>query len=71
VTFAEVYPSLLRAQPRRGEVKDQAQVRTLAEHFASLDGAGELAELLTEPLDADAGAIEAALREEGWILGVR
>jgi hypothetical protein len=32
-----------QAGPRAGEVKDLAQVRTLAEHFAKLDEAGKLA----------------------------
>ncbi|MDO9432900.1 MAG: cobalamin biosynthesis protein CbiG, partial [Phenylobacterium sp.] len=40
VVVAEVYPSLYKAQPQPGEVKDQAQVRVAAEHFARLDETG-------------------------------
>ncbi len=66
---AEVYPSLFKATPAPGEVKDQAQVRATAEHFARLDEAGKLgaafgpAAPLADPLR---GEIET---EEGWILG--
>ena len=66
---AEVYPSLVKATPAAGEVKDQAQVRTTAEHFARLDETGKLGAAfgpsasVAEPLRAQ---IEA---EEGWILG--
>ena len=45
ILHAEIYPSLLRAQPTPGEVKDAAQVRRLAAHFAALDEAGQLADL--------------------------
>ncbi len=68
VVIAEVYPSLLKPTPAAGEVKDLAQVRALAEHFAKLDEAGKLAGLFAAPKAADE-VIEAAQAEEGWILG--
>lgn len=68
VVIAEVYPSLLKAAPVAGEVKDLAQVRAQAEHFAKLDEAGKLAALFAGP-KADDEVIEAATTEEGWILG--
>jgi len=71
VSIAEVYPSLWPAAAAEGEVKDRAQVRGLAARFAALDRAGELAALFAPPLEANTAQIEAALREEGWILGVR
>ena len=58
--IAEVYPSMLPLSPLEGEVKDQAQVRTLEAH-------------LREPGVLD-GYLAAALPEsayrEGWILGL-
>ena len=68
VVIAEVYPSLLKAVPAAGEVKDLAQVRAQAEHFAKLDEAGKLAALFAGPKAADE-VVEAAQSEEGWILG--
>jgi hypothetical protein len=68
VVLAEVYPSLLKPQVAAGEVKDLAQVRALAEHFAKLDEAGKLAALFAAPKASDE-VIEAAQAEEGWILG--
>ena len=66
---AEVYPSLLKVQPAAGEVKDLAQVRATAEHFAKLDEAGKLAELFAAPKAAAPDVLVDAEREEGWILG--
>lgn len=68
VVIAEVYPSLIKPTPGPGEVKDLAQVRALAEHFAKLDEAGKLAALFAAPKAADE-VVEAAQSEEGWILG--
>lgn len=66
--FAEVWPSMLPAKPENGEVKDAAQVRTLAAHFAALDEQSKLAALFgpKKGQDAHAAIVEG---EEGWILG--
>ncbi|KRA59332.1 cobalamin biosynthesis protein CbiG [Caulobacter sp. Root655] len=69
VVIAEVYPSLIKATPAAGEVKDAAQVRALAEHFAKLDEAGKLAALFGPSKDAPADVVRDAETEEGWILG--
>lgn len=69
VVVAEVYPSLLKAAPAPGEVKDLAQVRELAEHFAKLDEAGKLTALFAAPKGLDEDALAVAETEEGWILG--
>ncbi|WP_421738520.1 cobalamin biosynthesis protein CbiG [Caulobacter sp.] len=69
LVIAEVYPSLLKAVPAPGEVKDLAQVRALAEHFAKLDEAGKLAAQFGPAKDAAPEVVEAAQAEEGWILG--
>jgi len=69
VVVAEVYPSLLKVQPAAGEVKDLAQVRATAEHFARLDEAGKLGAAFAPAKDAPADVVLDAEREEGWILG--
>jgi precorrin-8X/cobalt-precorrin-8 methylmutase len=68
--LAEIYPSLVRAPRRLGEVKDKAQVRAIARHFAALDAAGELATLFAGDPDLSAADCRNAQHEEGWILGV-
>jgi hypothetical protein len=70
VVVAEVYPSIYKAQPGPGEVKDLAQVRVTAEHFAKLDEAGKLGAAFGPSKTADPGVVLDAEREEGWILGV-
>lgn len=69
VVVAEVYPSMIKAAPAAGEVKDLAQVRGLAEHFAKLDETGKLAAAFVAPKDLDETALAVAETEEGWILG--
>jgi hypothetical protein len=69
VVVAEVYPSLLKPPVAAGEVKDLAQVRATAEHFARLDEANKLGALFGPPKSAAADAVLDAEREEGWILG--
>lgn len=69
VVVAEVYPSLMKAVPAPGEVKDLAQVRELAEHFAKLDESGKLAAAFAAPKGLDEEALAVAETEEGWILG--
>ena len=69
VVAAEVYPSLTKATPLPGEVKDTAQVRVTAEHFAKLDEAGKLGALFGPPRSAPADVVLDAQHEEGWILG--
>ena len=66
---AEVYPSLIKPVPAPGEVKDLAQVRSLAEHFAKLDEAGKLGAAFAAPKGLADDALAAAETEEGWILG--
>jgi hypothetical protein len=68
VVVAEVWPSLLKTQPAAGEVKDLAQVRALAEHYARIDETGKLGALFAAPKDVTPDEIEIAEREEGWIL---
>jgi precorrin-8X/cobalt-precorrin-8 methylmutase len=70
VIMAEIYPSLVPAPRRSGEVKDSAQVRHLAAHFAALDARGELPALLAGDPTLSRTERRQAEREEGWVLGV-
>ncbi len=70
IVFAEAWPSQLRPKPRPDEVKDQMQVRVMAEHFARLDQAGRLARLFAGPRELSGEQRRAIEREEGWILGL-
>jgi precorrin-8X/cobalt-precorrin-8 methylmutase len=70
VVFAEIYPSLVPSVPQGGEVKDEAQVRTIAWHFARLDDAGRLARLFAGDPDQTPEERARVEAEEGWILGV-
>ncbi len=69
VVAAEVYPSLIKSEPQPGEVKDQAQVRTLCHHFARLDEAGRLGPAFGPAKDFPADAVLDVEHEEGWVLG--
>jgi len=70
LVIAEIYPSLLKAVPAPGEVKDLAQVRAVAEHFAALDEKGALGPAFGPAKGTDDATIDAVSQEEGWILGV-
>ena len=70
IVLAEIYPSLLDVRPRRGEVKDRAQVRAVVRHFAALDNDGALAPLFAGDPTLDGVQRRAIEREESWILGV-
>jgi len=69
LVFAEVYPSMISPRIQSGDIKDAAQVRTLAEHFAALDGKDMLALLFAGPGSLSANERHAVESEEGWILG--
>lgn len=62
IVLAEVYPSLLSAEVSAdpAKIKDEAQVRLLAQAIFRLSQGGDLAPLLETP---------AIATEEGWILG--
>ena len=69
VVAAEVYPSMMKAVPAQGEVKDLAQVRAAAEHFARLDEAGKLGAVFGHSKTAPDDLVLEVQNEEGWILG--
>jgi hypothetical protein len=67
--FTEIWPSQIKPELNPGEIKDQAQVRTLCEHYLKLDEAGRLGSLFAGPALPDDDS-DAVMTEEGWILGV-
>lgn len=69
VTLAEIYPSAFPVTPKKSEVLDAAQVRTLASGFARLDQRDQFAPLLTAPAVLSAQERQLVLAEEGWIVG--
>lgn len=69
VIVAEVYPSIVPVMAREDEVKDAAQVRTVAQWFQKLDQSDSLKQLLDVPQSLSASQRETVLREEGWIVG--
>ncbi|MDG1826700.1 MAG: hypothetical protein P8H62_10585 [Henriciella sp.] len=66
--LAEIYPSTVSAVQNPGEVLDEAQVRTLAQHLQTLDDAGKLADAFGPPDSLDTRKIAQIEAEEGWIL---
>lgn len=71
ILHAEIYPSQLRHEPEPGEVKDAAQVRTLATHFAELDSCEQLAGLFAGPDNLTPEERQRVEQEEGWTLGAK
>ncbi len=70
VVACEVYPSMLPADVKTTEYRDESQVRVMAEHFAKLDESGDLARLFQASADLTEDDKSAISGEEGWILGV-
>ncbi|MGD9000804.1 MAG: hypothetical protein PVF75_10340, partial [Granulosicoccaceae bacterium] len=70
ILHAEIYPSLVPVTPRDGEIKDELQVRALAQYIADQDYQGCLARLFAgrRPLSDDERVTVET--EEGWILGI-
>jgi len=67
IVHAEIWPGSIPLDRTLHVVRDAAQVLGLSRHLAALDRAGELGALFAPELsDAER---DAALREEGWILG--
>ena len=69
VVFAEIYPSLVKAKPEKGETPDAAQVREIARYYSDLDEKGLLKGGISTNNSLDEGKISQIQSEEGWILG--
>lgn len=65
--ICEIYPSMAEARPQPGEIRDEAQIRAIAQHFANLDEKGQLTQLLGPMKDDQRRAVVEG--EEGWVLG--
>ena len=68
IVIAEIFPSLHPVRAEANEVRDEAQVRTLARGYADLDAGDRLRDHLAGPTDPTVRDL--ALREEGWIMSV-
>ena len=69
VTLAEVYPSIIPVEVYPGEVKDAAQVRTVAEWFRAFDADDELEILFSAPESLSDEQRQIVVQTEGWIVG--
>lgn len=70
ILMAEIYPSILDPTPETGEVKDSAQVRTLAHHFAGADRRGLLSAAFSGDNSLSTRKRTLIEQEEGWILAI-
>lgn len=68
IALAEIYPSMMTVSPAPRQTKDEAQVRTLALHYAGLDAEGLLESAMRGPDDLPETERAGVLREEGWVL---
>ncbi len=69
IAITEVYPSMFEPTFQKGDVKDAAQVRTVAKAYAALDARGAFGTLLSRPPGLNAADNKKVLAEEGWIVG--
>lgn len=70
VVIAEIYPSLVKPAPEKGEVADEAQVRQIARHYADLDEKNALGAAFSTGKSHSEEQRGIITGEEGWILGV-
>ncbi len=70
IVVAEVFPSMLEQKNAETEIRDEAQVRIMAEYIANLDEKDRIAALFEGPKKGSKAAQTAVSSEEGWIFGV-
>lgn len=70
IIIAEIYPSLIKPAPKKGEPLDKAQVRTIARHYWEMDKLGHLSEAFAPPRELNTSKLSNIDKEEGWILGI-
>jgi len=70
IVVAEIYPSLVATTANANEIKDEAQVRTMAEWFAERDANGKLPALFGSEAKLTDAQKAKVTQEEGWILGL-
>jgi hypothetical protein len=69
VLHAEVWPGVVANARVTHDVRDAAQVLSLAQHLAELDAAGSLGPWFDRPSGVAGEELERCIAEEGWILG--
>lgn len=69
IVVSEIYPALVATTVGASEIKDEAQVRTMAEWFAERDANGKLGALFATEAKLTSAQVTAVTQEEGWILG--
>ncbi len=70
VVAAEISPAILSARPEGSEIRDEAQVRVIAEWLAERDASGKLGGLFAPEQKLSDAQKAKAESEEGWILGI-
>jgi hypothetical protein len=70
IVAAEVNPALAAPRPEATEIRDEAQIRALAEWAAEADARGKLGSLFAGIQRLSEPEMAAATSEEGWILGI-
>ena len=70
IVVAEIYPALVAKQIGASEIRDEAQVRTMAEWFAERDASGKLGQVFATEAKLTDEQKAAVTQEEGWILGI-
>ncbi len=70
IVACEINLAMQETNAKSTEIKDEAQVRINAEHFAALDESGRLAANFEGPKAASDSDKAVISTEEGWILGV-
>ncbi len=70
IVAAEVLRGMGAAKPEAAEIRDEAQVRQLAEWLAERDASGKMSALFKPDHALSAADQTAAETEEGWILGI-
>jgi hypothetical protein len=70
IAVAEVYRGMLPVAPTSGEIRDEAEVRTICEWLAERDASGKLGAMFDAPAGLDEARKAKIAQEEGWILGI-
>ncbi len=70
IVVAEIYPQLVAKQIGASEIRDEAQVRTMAEWFAERDANGKLGQVFATEAKLTDAQKDVVTQEEGWILGI-
>jgi len=70
IIVAEVNPAMNSSRPDADEIRDEAQVRAIAEGIAELDANGKLPALFAGSANLSEAQKASITAEEGWILGI-